>query len=49
MTEKVTKIIIEAIEKLDLNIETKVELMINMKHFLKDYDKNIKILRKEMR
>lgn len=41
--------IIKVLEKLDIDNADKMELIINIYHFLdeKKYDKNIKILRKE--
>lgn len=42
-----TNIIIKAISESSLNGYAKIELMINLKKFLEDYDKNIQVLRKE--
>ena len=44
--EEATDIIIDRIVSSNLNNYTKVELMINLKTFLSDYENNIKELRK---
>lgn len=46
--EKVTDIIIRYIELANIPLYDKVELLLNLRLFLKDYDKNIKILGKEV-
>lgn len=42
-----TSIIIKALSESSLNGYAKIELMINLKKFLEDYDKNIQVLRVE--
>ena len=43
--------IIESIEKLDINMYDKVELMINLRNFLDErlYDENIKVLNQNIK
>jgi len=47
--EKATDIIVRYVELANIPVYDKVELLINLRLFLKDYDKNIKILRKEVK
>ena len=47
--EKATDIIVRYVELANIPVYDKVELLLNLKLFLKDYDKNIKILRKEVK
>lgn len=45
--EEATEIILDSIMNSNLSNYTKIELLINMKTFLKDYKENINILSKE--
>lgn len=47
--EKATDIIVRYVELANIPVYDKVELLLNLRLFLKDYDKNIKILRKEVK
>lgn len=44
--DQALEIIIKAIEKSDISVYDKVELLININLFLKDYEDNIKVLKK---
>lgn len=44
--EKITDSIMKTIENEDISTYEKVELMLNLKQFLKDYNQNIRILRR---
>lgn len=44
--DQALEIIIKAIEKSDISVYDKVELLININLFLKDYDNNIKVLKR---
>lgn len=44
-----TEVIINALMNSQLNNYAKLELMFNLKRFLADYDKNVSILRKELK
>ena len=48
---KAVNIIVEALEKSNINNQDKIELMINLNHFLQNYEKetNIAIEKKEKR
>lgn len=43
--DKVKKRLIEVLSSMDLPLEDRLELMINLLHFLNDYEENIKVLR----
>lgn len=47
--EKATDIIVRYVELANIPVYDKVELLLSLRLFLKDYDKNIKILRKEVK
>ena len=44
--EEVTNILINSIESSNLSLYLKVELMINLRTFLSNYENNIKLLKK---
>lgn len=44
-----TEVIINALMNSELNNYAKLELMLNLRRFLADYDKNVSILRKELK
>lgn len=49
--DKTYKLIIENIDKLNIPTEDKLELLVNLKHFLEPtkYEENINVLRKDKR
>lgn len=47
--EQALEIIIDSISRSNLDNYTKLELLINLRLFFKDYDKNIRLLNKEGR
>ena len=47
--EQALEIIVDSISRSSLDNYTKLELLINLRLFFKDYDKNIRILNKEGR
>ena len=47
--EQATDIVIESIANSNLDNYIKLELLINLRLFFKDYDKNIRLLNKEGR
>jgi hypothetical protein len=44
--ERVKKRLIEVLSSMDLPLEDRLELMINLLHFLNDYEDNIEVLQK---
>jgi hypothetical protein len=44
--DKVKKRLIEVLSSMDLPLEDRIELMINLLHFLNDYEDNIEVLQK---
>lgn len=44
--EKINNIIIKSIEISDIPLYDKLELLLNLKLFLEDYDNNIKVLKR---
>ena len=44
--DKVKKRLIEVLSSMDLPLEDRLELMINILHFLNDYEENIEVLQK---
>ena len=47
--EEAIKVIIESIEKLNINIYDKLELMLNIYHFLDNYNENVRNLNENIK